>query len=190
MKKSLIVGLLIVVGLVVVIGGYLIGLYNRLVTLDQGVAAKQAQVEVVLQRRFDLIPNLVNSTKAVLTQEQKVFSDIANARANYAGAKSGTQDKLNAAKDLESSLSRLLVIVESYPTLKSDQTVKDLMTELAGSENRIAVERQRFNESVAAFNVVVKKFPTNLVAGILGFSPKQLFEAVNGADTAPAVNLQ
>ncbi|MCC7289641.1 LemA family protein [bacterium] len=182
--------LLILGGVLVLAVLYLVGMYNSLVTLEQDVANKQSQVEVVLQRRFDLIPNLVNSTKGVLAQEQKVFSDIANARTKYGNASAGSNDKVNAANELESALSRLLVVVENYPQLKSDQTVKDLMTELAGSENRIAVERQRYNDSVTIFNTRVKLFPTNILAGMLGFEAKPLFEATQGADSAPVVDLE
>ncbi len=189
MKKTLLIAGVGILGLVVVVGMWLVGLYNNLVTLEQEVENKQSQVEVVLQRRFDLIPNLVNSTKGVLAQEQKVFSDIAEARSKYAGASSGSNEKVTAANQLESSLSRLLVIVESYPTLKSDQTVKDLMTELAGTENRISVERQRFNDTVTTFNKQVKVFPTNIFAGMFGFESKALFESVQAADTAPVVEL-
>jgi LemA protein len=189
MKKTLLFVGAGILGLLVLLAMWLVGLYNNLVTLEQDVENKQAQVEVVLQRRFDLIPNLVNSTKGFLTQEQKVFSDIAEARTRYSGATNGSNDKIAAANQLESSLSRLLVIVESYPTLKSDQTVKDLMTELAGSENRISVERQRFNDSVTIFNKQVKLFPTNIFAGMFGFEAKTLFESADGASVAPVVEL-
>lgn len=190
MKKVLIYSLVGIIGISVVLGIYMIGLYNKLVVADQEVKNKWAQVEVVLQRRFDLIPNLVNSTKGVLTQEQKVFGDIAEARTRYSGAQAGSDEKVEAANQLESSLSRLLVIVENYPQLKSDQTVKALMDELAGTENRIAVERQRYNDAATAFNILVKRFPTNLFANMLGFGEKKLFEAVSGSDVAPEVNLQ
>jgi LemA protein len=185
MKNALYIGL----GIVAFLAIYLVGLYNSLVGLNADVENKQAQVEVVLQRRFDLIPNLVNSTKGVLQQEQKVFSDIANARANYSGAKTGSEDKVKAANELETSLSRLLVIVESYPQLKSDQTVKDLMTELAGTENRISVERQRYNDTVTVYNKKVATFPTNIFSSMFGFGKKTLFEAVSGSEVAPTVNL-
>jgi LemA protein len=187
--KKLLVPLLIVGGIILVIGGYLVSTYNSLVVLDQEVSNKQAQVEVVLQRRFDLIPNLVNATKGFLTQEQKVFSDIADARTKYAGSASGSSEKLDAANQLESSLARLLVIVENYPTLKSDQTIRDLMTELAGTENRIAVERQRFNDTASGYNVKVRSFPTNILAGMFGFEKRTLFESTPGASVAPTVSL-
>lgn len=189
MKKTGLIVIGIVALVLVSIGMWLVGLYNNLVTLEQDVENKQAQVEVVLQRRFDLIPNLVNSTKGVLKQEQTIFTEIANARSRYAGATSGSNEKVDAANQLESSLSRLLVIVENYPTLKSDQTVKDLMTELAGTENRISVERQRYNDSVTVFNKQVKLFPTNIFAGMFGFEAKTLFVAVEAANNAPTVEL-
>ncbi len=190
MNKTLVVVLSVIVVLILMVGGYFVGTYNRLVVLDQEVQTKQAQVEVVLQRRFDLIPNLVASTKGVLTQEQKVFGDIAEARTRYSGTTSGSAQRVEASNELESALSRLLVIVENYPQLKSDQTVQALMDELSGTENRIAVERGRYNESASSYNVQVRQFPTNLFAGMLGFSVRPLFEAQDGAQNAPSVNLQ
>lgn len=187
MNKTLLFVLGGIVGLLLLVGVWVVGIYNNLVTLEQEVENKQGQVEVVLQRRFDLIPNLVNSTKGVLKQEQEIFTKLAEARSKYAGATGSA--KVGAANELESALSRLLVVVENYPTLKSDQTVKDLMTELAGSENRIAVERQRYNDSVTTFNKKVKLFPTNLIASMLGFDAKPLFEAADNADEAPTVEL-
>lgn len=188
MKKGLLITLG-VVGLLLIVGMWLVGIYNNLITLEQDVENKQAQVEVVLQRRFDLIPNLVNSTKGFLTQEQEVFGQIAEARTKYAGAGTGTDEKVAAANQLEGALSRLLVIVENYPTLKSDKTIADLMTELAGTENRIAVERQRFNDVVTQFNKQVRVFPTNLIANMFGFEAKTLFESADGANSAPVVEL-
>lgn len=189
--KGVLIGIAIVFVLLLCgLGMYIGGTYNTLVTSEQDVINKQAQVEVVLQRRFDLIPNLVNSTKGVLTQEQEVFTAIADARSKYAGSASGSSEKVEAANELESSLARLLVIVENYPQLKSDQTVRDLMTELAGTENRISVERQRYNDAVTSYNVLVKTFPTNIVASLFGFKDKELFEAVDQADVAPEVNLE
>jgi LemA protein len=189
MKNGLIISLVVIVVLVLCVGASLVGTYNSLVTSEQEVANSQAQVEVVLQRRFDLIPNLVNATKGVLTQEQTVFTAIADARTKYGSAASGSAEKIEAAGQLESSLSRLLVIVENYPDLKSNRTVQDLMTELAGSENRISVERQRYNDSVTSFNTKIKTFPTNIFAGMFGFSEKKLFDAVESANRVPVVNL-
>ncbi|MBD3329266.1 LemA family protein [Candidatus Dojkabacteria bacterium] len=177
-----------VIGIVVLIALILIGQYNSLVRLEQEVNNQQAQVETVLQRRYDLIPNLVESAKGVMDQEQEIFTQIAEARTRYGDAQSGSQEKIEAANNLESSLGRLLVIIENYPELKSNETVQSLMDELAGTENRISVERQRYNDSVTKYNIKIKSFPTNLIAGALGFQEKPLFEAVEGAEVAPEVN--
>lgn len=189
MKKTLLVVFGVIVLLVAVVAIMAIGKYNQFVKLDQNVENQQAQVEVVLQRRFDLIPNLVESTKGVLKQEQKVFGDIAAARTKYGNAQSGSQEKVQAANELENSLSRLLVIVENYPELKSDQTVKSLMDELAGTENRIAVERRRYNDNATEYNSAIRTFPNSVFAGMFGFQKRPLFEAAQGADKAPQVNL-
>ena len=184
MKKSF----LTLGAVAVVLGMWLMGTYNGLVGLGQQVDSQWAQVETQYQRRFDLIPNLVESTKGFLTQEQEVFSNIAEARQGYAGA--GTaNEKVAATNEMESALSRLLVIVENYPELKSNETVQDLMVELAGSENRVSVERKRYNDTVKGYNVKVKTFPTMMVASMFGYTEKPYFEAVEEAEAAPAVNL-
>jgi LemA protein len=176
-------------GLVVVIGLWLMGIYNGLVGQNQAVEAQWAQVETQYQRRFDLIPNLVEATKGIFDQERTVFDNIAKARQGYAGA--GSQEaKVAAAGELESALSRLLVIVENYPQLKSNETVASLMDELAGTENRISVERKRYNEVTQSYNTQLKTFPTVLIAGMFGFTAKPYFESASGAEVAPAVNLQ
>lgn len=167
---------------------FLTGTYNSLVNGREGVDAAWAQVETQYQRRFDLIPNLVESVKSVLKQEQKVFSDIAEARTRYAGAKS-SEDKVAAANQVEGALSRLLVIVENYPQLKSSETVQTFMAQLEGTENRISVERSRYNETVRNYNVSVKVFPRNIAAGWFGFSPRTMFESEAGAATTPKVDL-
>lgn len=174
--------------LVVVVGMWVVGTYNGLVSSSQAIEGQWAQVQTQYQRRFDLIPNLVESTKGVLTQEQEVFGQIAEARQGYAGAAT-TEEQVQAAGALDSALSRLLVIVENYPELKSNQTVQDLMTELAGTENRISVERMRFNDAVRSYNTKVKTIPTSLVAGMFGFAEKPFFEAAATAQEAPAVDL-
>ncbi|MBM3205763.1 LemA family protein [Candidatus Shapirobacteria bacterium] len=167
---------------------WLVGFYNGLVTKTQGIDNQWAQVETQYQRRFDLIPNLVNATKGIFTQEQKVFGDLAEARTRYAGATS-VDEKAQAAGELESALGRLLVIVENYPELKSDQAVQQLMDDLAGTENRIAVERRRFNDLVKDYNTTIKRIPGNLLAPMMGFSERNYFEAAEGAEKAPEVNL-
>ncbi len=184
MKKNLLglgVGVLILVM-------WLAGTYNGLVGLGQQVDSQWAQVETQYQRRYDLVPNLVESTKGILTQEQEVFSQIAEARQGYAGA-GNTSQKVEAASQMESALSRLLVIVENYPELKSNETVQDLMVELAGTENRVSVERKRYNDSVRGYNTKVKTFPTMLVANMFGYNEKPYFEAIEAAESAPEVNL-
>ncbi len=188
MKKGMIVLLGIVLTLVVLVS-YVVGKYNSMVMKEEDVFNKQAQVEVVLQRRFDLIPNLVESVKGMMQQEQTVFGDIADARTRYAQAASGSQEKVEAANEVESVLGRLLVIMEAYPELKSDQTVVNLMDELAGSENRVAVERQRFNDAVTSFNKFIRVFPNSFFANMFGFEQKILFEVAEGADVVPQVDL-
>jgi LemA protein len=174
--------------LVVVIGMWLMGAYNGLVQKDQAVTGQWAQVETTYQRRFDLIPNLVESTKGILEQEQAVFGQIAEARQGYAGAQTQTE-KVAAANELESALSRLLVIVENYPQLQSNTTVLALMDELAGTENRINVERRTYNDLTRDYNTHIKSIPTVFLAGMFGFDEKEYFEAAAGAEEAPKVDL-
>lgn len=180
---------LVVGAIVVVVALTLVSMYNGLVRDNETVTTAWAQVETQYQRRFDLIPNLTESVKSVLKQEQKVFGDLAEARTKYAGAIS-PEAKVAAANGVESVLSRLLVIMENYPQLKSNETVQTLMAQLEGAENRISVERGRYNESVKVFNIKVKTFPTNMIASWFGFSPRTMFEAVTGAETAPKVDLK
>lgn len=162
--------------------------YNSLVKASVAVDTQWAQVETVYQRRFDLIPNLVASVQGVMKQETAIFTAIAEARTRYSGAT--TPDaKAAAAGQVESALGRLLVITENYPTLKSSETVQTLMAQLEGTENRISVERSRFNETASAYNLMTRTFPKNLVAKIFGFDAKSLFQSQTGADSAPKVNL-
>ncbi|MDD4290100.1 MAG: LemA family protein [Patescibacteria group bacterium] len=184
MKKTL----LIILILVVLIAGFLWTTYNKLVNANEVVTNQWAQVESQYQRRFDLIPNLVESVKGIMKQEQEVFGKIAEARTQYTGAQT-TDQKIQAATQLDGALSRLLVIMENYPQLKSAENVQTLMTQLEGTENRIAVERQRYNDTVKSFNVMIKRLPTNLIANILGFSEKTYFEAQEGTENAPKVEL-
>jgi len=185
MKKALI----ILVAILVIIGGYYWLTYNRLVTANEAVNNQWAQVETQYQRRFDLIPNLVESVKGVMTQEQKIFTELAEARTRYAGAASADA-KAEAATAVESSLGRLLVVMENYPQLKSAENVQTLMAQLEGTENRISVERKRYNDVVNSFNVAIKRFPTNLIAKQLGYGTKVYFEAQAGTENAPQVDLQ
>ena len=179
---------MIIGAIVLVLALSLVSFYNSLIGKTQAVDNQWAQVETQYQRRFDLIPNLVNSVKGMMTQEQAVFGQIAEARTRYAGA--GTvEEKVKAAGDIESALGRLLVIMENYPELRSAENVSQLMDELAGTENRISVERRRYNDLVRDYNTTIKKFPANLVAGTFGFSQRLFFEAAEGAEQAPEVNL-
>ena len=178
--------LIIIVVLVVVFGGYTLVTYNRLVSAGEGVKGQWAQVESQYQRRLDLIPNLVSSVQGGMKQEKEVFGAIADARTKYGSAKT-TDEKVAAANGVESSLARLLVVMENYPQLKSSETVQGLMAELAGTENRVAVERMRFNDGVKSYNMLVKQAPSSIVAILFGFGEKAYFEAAKGAEQAPKV---
>ena len=178
------VGAVVVVAIIIVVA--LMGMYNSLVTKSQAIEAQWAQVETQYQRRFDLIPNLVNTVKGMMKQEQAVFQAIADARTKY-GSATTVDAKAAAAGEVESALGRLLAIVENYPELKSSQNVTSLMDELAGTENRISVERRRYNELVRDYNTQIKTFPTNMLAGMFGFTEKAYFQSVSGADKAPKV---
>jgi LemA protein len=179
----------IVIAVALVLYGGFAGTYNRLVQSNQQVSAAQAEVETQLQRRFDLIPNLVESTKGILAQERAVFGAIAEARTRYAGTTPGTPDRVDAANQYESAIARLLVVVENYPVLRSNETVQGLMRELASTENQVAYARRGYNQAVQAYNTTVQTFPTNLVAPAFGFRPRPYFQAQPGAEQAPRVNL-
>ncbi|MBF8268081.1 MAG: lema protein, LemA protein [Dehalococcoidia bacterium] len=168
------------------IGLYIRSTYNGLVEKSQAIDAQWAQVETQYQRRFDLIPNLVEATKGIFEQEKTVFGQLADARSRYSGATSPDQ-RAEAATQVESALARLLVIVENYPNLSSQKNVTQLMDELAGTENRISVERQRFNERVLVYNNTVKRFPSNMIASWFDYEQRAYFRAVSGADGAPKV---
>lgn len=162
--------------------------YNRFVSQEETIKTQWAQVENQLQRRNDLIPNLVETTKGFAQQEKDVFQSIADSRAKLAGATTPDQ-KMAAANEQSSALARLLVVVENYPVLKSDATFARLMDELAGTENRIAVERMRYNETVQAYNTARRSFPANITAGIFGFGDDyKLFAAPEAAKVAPKVD--
>lgn len=177
-----------VLAVVLVIGLYVWTTYNRILVNNENVNTQWSQVEAQYQRRFDLIPNLVESVRGILQQEQSVFIAIAEARTRYSGAVN-INDKVQAANQMESALSRLLVIVENYPQLQSYQNVQDLMAQLEGTENRVSVERMRFNEIIRVYNLSVKRFPSRIVAGLFAFDERTYFEAAAGAETAPRVDL-
>lgn len=179
--------LAVVLILALIVGGMYVSRRNQMVTLNEQVKSNWAQVDVVLQRRSDLIPNLVETVKGFAAQEQTVFNDIARARAALGGART-PQDKIAANGQLDSALSRLLVVVENYPQLKSNENFLRLQDELAGTENRIAVERKRYNDSVQAYNTYIGLFPNNIFAGWAGFQRNNAyFEAAPASREAPKV---
>ncbi len=184
-------GVVVILGvlaaLVVIVGVFLIGQYNWLVSLETDVETQQAQVETVLQRRYDLIPNLVESAKGVMKQEQEVIEKLSEARTQYINAESGTEEKIQSAQKVERAINSFLAVAEDNPELKSSENVQSLMDELAGTENRIAVERKRYNEEVGGYNKAIRRFPTNIIASFFGFEEKPLFEAEEGAEDAPEV---
>lgn len=186
-SKGWLKGLIAVVFVLLILIVPVISSYNGLVTEESNVDAQWANVETKLQRRYDLIPNLVESVKGAMAQEQEVFGAIADARAKI-GSADTTDEQVAASNEMESAISRLLVVVENYPELKSNEQVTALMDELAGTENRISVERDRYNEAVQTYNNKVKRFPGSLLANLFGFEEKAYFEAVDGAETAPAVD--
>ncbi len=182
--------LLIVLGilLIIVIGiySYLKGTYNTLVTMDEGVKGAWAQVENQLQRRYDLIPNYVETVKGYAKHEKEVLVKVTEARAKVGGAAT-LSDKMEANNQLTSALGRLLLVVERYPELKANTNFIRLQDELAGTENRIAVERRRFNEMVKAYNIKIRHFPTNIIAGMFGFEKATFFEVPKERQEAPKV---
>ena len=180
----IILGVLVLI--VVGVGGTAVSKWNDLVAMDTDIKAKWAQVENQLQRRADLIPNLVEAVKGFAAQERTILEAIANARAKMAGAGS-VQDRIAGSNELSSALARLLVVVENYPNLKSDATFIRLMDELAGTENRLAVERKRYNDSVQVYNVTIRQFPGNLIASVSGFKEHPFFETPPPARQVPQV---
>jgi len=176
----------VIVLAVLVAGSTLVSKWNQLVTMDTDIKAKWAQVDNQLQRRTDLIPNLVETVKGFAAQEKSIMESVANARAKMAGAGS-VQDRIAASNELSSALSRLLVVVENYPQLKSDATFIRLMDELAGTENRLSVERKRYNDSVQVYNTTIRQFPGNLIASSFGFREHPFFEVAPAARQAPQV---
>jgi LemA protein len=197
-RKTIII--LAVIGVIILLCislvGWVTGMYNSLVKLDESVKQSWAQVQNQYQRRLDLIPNLVETVKGYATHESKVFTDVAEARASV-GKLQVTPEVLNnpqtfqrfqeAQAGLSSALSRLLAVAENYPQLKANENFLQLQSQLEGTENRIAVERKRFNEVVQEYNVRVRTFPASMFAGMFGFSQKPYFEAEAGAEKAPKV---
>ena len=191
MKKVLIalavvaLGILLLAGILVSWG---ISTNNTFVTLQENTKAAWGQVETVLQRRYDLIPNLVNTVKGYATHERETLEEVTRYRSQWASAKN-PGEKVQAAGLLEGSLARLSLVVEKYPDLKANQNFRDLQFELAGTENRISIERQRYNDSIRAYNTAVRKFPGSIIAGIGGFaSNTAYFESASQAKEAPKVD--
>jgi LemA protein len=180
--------LYIILAVVALAGFYTWGIYNRLVTANEQADSLWAQVETQYQRRFDLIPNLTNSVQGIFNQEKAVFGQLAEARTRYAGA-GNVAEKVAAANQVETSLARLLVVLENYPQLRSSEAVQNLMVQLEGTENRISVERKRFNDGIRDYNLLVKRFPARFFAALFGFGEREYFEAAQGAETAPKVEL-
>ena len=189
-SRTFLAGCIVVAVLVLVVlifAGYLVGKYNRMVTLGEGVDGGWAQVENVLQRRADLIPNLVETVKGFAAQEKEIFTNVAEARSRLAGAASPGEAAL-ANAGMTSALGRLLAIVENYPLLRSNENFMRLQDELAGTENRIAVERRAYNDLVRQYNVYIKRFPNRFLAGMFDFSEREFFEAQEGAEVVPQVD--
>ena len=189
MKKILIIlavifGILLIVALSVF--GFVKNSYNAMVTMDEGVNGSWAQVENVLQRRFDLIPNLVETVRGYASHEEDVFTQVTEARAKVGGAGS-PGSRMEAEGELSGALSRLLLVVENYPQLKANQNFVMLQDQLEGTENRIAVERGRYNETVRMYNTYIRQFPAKMLAGMFGFEKRDFFEAPEAAQTAPQV---
>ena len=181
---------LIVIGVVLLVilipFGYLKGTYNSLVRMDEGIKGAWAQVENQLQRRYDLIPNYVETVKGYAKHEKEVFLKVTQARSKVAGA-GAISEKIAANNQLSSALARLLVVVERYPDLKANANFIRLQDELAGTENRISVERRRFNEAVKVFNIKIRSFPTNFIAGMFGFEKATFFEVPKEKQEVPKV---
>jgi LemA protein len=185
---------LIVIGVLLLLavfaGAKFIGTRNQLATEREAINAQWSQVDVALQRRADLIPNLVATVKGFAQHETEVFKDIADARAALAGGRTPA-DKIQANQQLDGALSRLLVLSENYPQLKSDQNFLALQDELAGTENRIAVERRKYNEALQSYNTLIELFPSNVVASLSGFTRNDAyFKTEPGARSAPKVQFQ
>ena len=194
MKKGYIV--LIVIGVIILaIFLWFRGSYNGMVKMSETVSAQWSNVENQYQRRLDLIPNLVNTVKGYAAHEQQTLTDVVNARAkatqtqiNFEQLDEASMQRLNRTQgELSSALSRLMAISESYPDLKANQNFLELQAQLEGTENRIAVERRKFNDTVRTYNAYIRQFPKNIIAGMFGFTPKPYFEANAGAENAPKV---
>ena len=183
--KSIVIAVVLV--LLVVIGGSIVGSYNGLVSKDEAVKQANSKIEASLQRRADLIPNVVNSVKGYMSHEEEIFTKIADARSKIG---SGNKEvKKEGETELTSAISRLLVVQENYPELKADAQVSALISELEGTENRLFIARKDYNDAATEYNKSIRKFPTSMMAGMFGFQRAELIEADKDAKVAPKVDL-
>ncbi len=187
MKRGGLIAIVVIALLLLMTGGCVVGNYNKLVAADQGVKNRWAEVDNQLQRRGDLIGNLVETVKGVASQEQAVFGDIANARAALGGARTPEQG-IAAGQQMDGALSRLLVVVENYPQLQSNAQFSDLMASLEGTENRLSVARMRYNDEAKGYNVLVQQFPMNLFAGMFGYKVAPYYPVPEAAKALPKVD--
>lgn len=196
-KKGCLIAIGVFVLLIIITISSIVGTYNNMVKLDEGVKEKWSQVENVYQRRYDLIPNLVNTVKGIAAHEKETFTAVTEARAKAGGTFNISDQVLNdpamfqkfqqAQSSLGGALQRLMVVMEKYPDLKANQNFLALQDQLEGTENRIAVERKRFNEAARYYNTYIKMFPKVILANMFGFNEKQYFKSTEGAEEAPKV---
>lgn len=187
---AVILGSVLLVGCM--LGGSVSGYYNSVQDKDQAAQTQWGKVESKLQARHDMFQNLANSVRGSMDQEDDVFGAIADARTQYSGAQSANDlnERVEASNQYESALGRLLIVMENYPELRSNERVRDLMTEITGTERRISVERDRYNDAVRDYNRLVVRFPGNILASIFGFEERLYFKSVVGAEKAPIINLE
>lgn len=185
-KKS--ITALVSIGIIILIGLFLASSYNSLVSQRETVNKANSKIEIALQRRYDLIPNIVNSTKGYMTHEKEIFTKIADARSKIGSNNKST--KQEGESELSDAISRLLVIKENYPELKADSQVTALMSELEGTENRLFTARKDYNEIATNYNTSISTFPNNMIAKMFGFNKAELIESEKEAKTAPKVNLE
>lgn len=181
--------LIVIVAVIVIFGGMIAGKYNGLVRAEESVNTQFSNISTQLQRRNDLIPNLVNTVKGYAKHEEGVFTAVTEARAKVMGAANG--DELAAADgELSQALTRLIAVSEAYPELKASENFRDLQSQLEGTENGIAVARRDYNEVVKSYNTQIRSFPGNIIAGMFGFQKHELFQAAEGAEKVPSVNFE
>lgn len=188
MKKSNL-GVIVIIAIIAIIGIMLVSGYNKLITKQENVESKYADLDVMLQRRADLIPNLVSTVKGYAAHENEIIDKVTEARTKLMNA-NGVDEKSEANNELTSSLNALMVVVENYPDLKASQNFIQLSDELAGTENRIAVARKDYNDAVKDLNTSIKRFPNNVLSGMFGFEQAQYFQASEGSTEVPNVSFQ